>query len=48
MALFDFTKFEKTYTDIMKSEEWLKACDVYKSSKIILLFPLNENTLISH
>ena len=38
MALFNFTKFETAYRDIMKSEEWIKACDYYKSSKIILFY----------
>jgi len=38
MALFDYTKFDIAYKDIMKSSEWNKACEFYKSSKIILFY----------
>ena len=38
MALFDFKKFDAAYNDIMQSDDWLKACEFYKSSKIILFY----------
>lgn len=38
MALYDFTKFESVYRDLIKSESWHRACDLYTGSKIILFY----------
>ncbi len=38
MALFDYIKFDTAYKDIMQSSEWNKACELYKSSKVILFY----------
>ena len=38
MALFNFNKIEKAYNNIIGSKEWAKACEYYKSSKIILFY----------
>tara|TARA_B100001057_G_scaffold500829_1_gene618146 strand:+ start:4230 stop:4784 length:555 start_codon:yes stop_codon:yes gene_type:complete len=38
MALFNYKKISNAYNNIIGSEEWLKACEFYKSSKIILFY----------